>query len=120
MQIHKLSLISAGLLTVVMSLIVYIFHLYQSDFNATQHNFYPTLLVALFIGLLFNYLVIEFLFRTYGKNQIKKFSHSLPSEIVKSEEESIGFKELSERISGLNQKNISEIDTMKESTDENI
>ncbi len=114
MKVHRLSLISAGLLTFAMSVIVYVFHVYRSDFNATQQNFYPTLLAALFVGFSFNYLVIEFLFKTYGKNQIKKLSHSLPSEILNDEEKNIGFKELSERISGLNQKNITEIDTMKD------
>ncbi len=57
-----------------------------------------------FIALL-NYFVLELLFNSYGKKQIKRISDNSPQNL--QEEENVNFQQLGERI----QKNVSEIDT---------
>lgn len=56
--------------------------------------------------------MLELLFNSYGKKQIKRISDILPENILQ-EEENVNFQQLGERI----QKNVSEIDMMKEMED---
>lgn len=62
---------------------------------------------------LINYLVLDYLFNFYGKKQIKKISTILPEEII-NEDSTLNFTELGQRVSDLNLKNATELDTMKE------
>lgn len=62
---------------------------------------------------LINYLVIDFLFNYYGKRQIKRISTILPEEII-NEDSTLNFKELGQRVSDLNLRNTTELDTMRE------
>ena len=109
---HLLSIVAALFLTAAMVSIVVLFN-YAQDSVSNQHSqFYFYLFLSLFLIFFTNYVVIEFLFKYYGKKQIKRISNILPDNMI-HEEETVNFKELGEMI----QKNVSEIDTMKEMED---
>ena len=109
---HLLSIVAALFLTAAMVSIVVLFN-YAQDSVSNQHSqFYFYLFLSLILIFFTNYVVIEFLFKYYGKKQIKKISNILPDNMI-HEEETVNFKELGEMI----QKNVSEIDTMKEMED---
>ena len=109
---HLLSIVAALFLTAAMVSIVVLFN-YAQDSVSNQHSqFYFYLFLSLILIFFTNYVVIEFLFKSYGKKQIKKISNILPDNMI-HEEETVNFKELGEMI----QKNVSEIDTMKEMED---
>ena len=109
---HLLSIVAALFLTAAMVSIVVLFN-YAQDSVSNQHSqFYFYLFLSLILIFITNYVVIEFLFKYYGKKQIKRISNILPDNMI-HEEETVNFKELGEMI----QKNVSEIDTMKEMED---
>ena len=109
---HLLSIVVALFLTAAMVSIVVLFN-YAQDSVSNQHSqFYFYLFLSLILIFFTNYVVIEFLFKYYGKKQIKRISNILPDNMI-HEEETVNFKELGEMI----QKNVSEIDTMKEMED---
>lgn len=109
---HLLSIVAALFLTAAMVSIVVLFN-YAQDSVSNQHSqFYFYLFLSLIFIFFTNYVVIEFLFKYYGKKQIKRISNILPDNMI-HEEETVNFKELGEMI----QKNVSEIDTMKEMED---
>ena len=109
---HLLSIVAALFLTAAMVSIVVLFN-YAQDSVSNQHSqFYFYLFLSLILIFFTNYMVIEFLFKYYGKKQIKRISNILPDNMI-HEEETVNFKELGEMI----QKNVSEIDTMKEMED---
>ena len=109
---HLLSIVAALFLTAAMVSIVVLFN-YAQDSVSNQHSqFYFYLFLSLILIFFTNYVVIEFLFKYNGKKQIKRISNILPDNMI-HEEETVNFKELGEMI----QKNVSEIDTMKEMED---
>lgn len=109
---HLLSIVAALFLTAAMVSIVVLFN-YAQDSVSNQHSqFYFYLFLSMILIFFTNYVVIEFLFKYYGKKQIKRISNILPDNMI-HEEETVNFKELGEMI----QKNVSEIDTMKEMED---
>ena len=109
---HLLSIVAALFLIAAMGSIVVLFN-YAQDSVSNQHSqFYFYLFLSLILIFFTNYVVIEFLFKYYGKKQIKRISNILPDNMI-HEEETVNFKELGEMI----QKNVSEIDTMKEMED---
>ena len=109
---HLLSIVAALFLTAARVSIVVLFN-YAQDSVSNQHSqFYFYLFLSLILIFFTNYVVIEFLFKYYGKKQIKRISNILPDNMI-HEEETVNFKELGEMI----QKNVSEIDTMKEMED---
>ena len=109
---HLLSIVAALFLTAAMVSIVVLFN-YAQDSVSNQHSqFYFYLFLSLILIFFTNYVVIEFLFKYYGKKQIKRISNILPDNMI-HEEETVNFKDLGEMI----QKNESEIDTMKEMED---
>ncbi len=63
---------------------------------------------------LINYTVLELLFNSYAKKQIRNISKILPEELVYDDQDNITLKELGERFSDLNQRKVTEIDLMKE------
>ena len=92
-----------------MASVALLFNHFQLTYPESTNRFYFYLLLSILIITLINYFVLEFLFNSYGKKQIKKISDFLPEKIVQ-EEESVDFKELGERI----QKNVTEIDVLKQ------
>lgn len=109
MKIHRFSLFAASIVTIAMATVALLFNHLQQNYLENSSTFYTFLFLSLLIIAFINYVVLEYLFNSYGKKQIKKISDILPEKIVQ-EEESVNFKELGERI----QKNVSEIDMMKE------
>ena len=112
MKIHRLSLFAACILTCAMAIVALIFNYVQEKVIADTQSFYFYLSISLVFIALLNYFVLELLFNSYGKKQIKRISDILPENILQ-EEENVNFQQLGERI----QKNVSEIDMMKEMED---
>ena len=112
MKIHRLSLFAACILTSAMAIVALAFNYVQEKVIADTHSFYFYLSISLVFIALLNYFVLELLFNSYGKKQIKRISDILPENILQ-EEENVNFQQLGERI----QKNVSEIDMMKEMED---
>ena len=109
---HLLSIVAALILTTAMVPIVVFFNYIQETLPSTNSHFYFYLFISLIFIFFINYFVIEFLFKSYSKTQIKKISNILPDNMIQ-EEDAVNFKELGEMI----QKNVSEIDMMKEMED---
>lgn len=109
MRINRLSLFAAFILTLAMALVALLFNYAQSSYPESTLSFYFYLFVCMFLITFINYFILEYLFNSYGKKQIKRISNILPEEIVQ-EEENVDFKELGERI----QKNVTEIDVLKQ------
>ncbi len=109
MKIHRFSLFAASIITIAMATVALLFNYLQKNYLENSSTFYTFLFLSLLIIAFINYFVLESLFNSYGKKQIKKISDILPEKMFQ-EEESVNFKELGERI----QKNVSEIDMMKE------
>ena len=112
MKINRLSLFAACILTSAMAIVALAFNYVQEKVIADTHSFYFYLSISLVFIALLNYFVLELLFNSYGKKQIKRISDILPENILQ-EEENVNFQQLGERI----QKNVSEIDMMKEMED---
>ena len=112
MKINRLSLFAACILTCAMAIVALAFNYVQEKVIADTQSFYFYLSISLVFIALFNYFVLELLFNSYGKKQIKRISDILPENILQ-EEENVNFQQLGERI----QKNVSEIDMMKEMED---
>ena len=112
MKINRLSLFAACILTSAMAIVALIFNYVQEKVIADTESFYFYLSISLVFIALLNYFVLELLFNSYGKKQIKRISDILPENILQ-EEENVNFQQLGERI----QKNVSEIDMMKEMED---
>lgn len=112
MKIHRLSLFAACILTCAMAIVALAFNYVQEKVIADTYSFYFYLSISLVFIALLNYFVLELLFNSYGKKQIKRISDILPENILQ-EEENVNFQQLGERI----QKNVSEIDMMKEMED---
>ena len=112
MKINRLSLFAACILTCAMAIVALIFNYVQQKVIADTYSFYFYLSISLVFIALLNYFVLELLFNSYGKKQIKRISDILPENILQ-EEENVNFQQLGERI----QKNVSEIDMMKEMED---
>lgn len=112
MKLHRFSLFAAFVVTIAMAFVALVFNYIQQIYPESDTTFYTFLFLSLIIIALINYFVLEFLFNIYGKKEIKKISDILPENIIQ-EEENVNFKELGERI----QKNVSEIDMMKEMED---
>ncbi|WKS95851.1 sensor histidine kinase [Riemerella columbina] len=110
MKPNTLSLLAAFFLTLTMVGVVFLFE-YLNTYRWTMEKRYMMAL-ALLVMFLLNYGVVNYLFQSYGRKKIKQMSHILPDEIATQGEE-MNFKELSERISGLNEKATTEIDMMK-------
>ena len=95
-----------------MAIVALVFNYVQEKVITDTHSFYFYLSISLVFIVLLNYFVLELLFNSYGKKQIKRISDILPENILQ-EEENVNFQQLGERI----QKNVSEIDMMKEMED---
>lgn len=112
MKNHFLSIVAAIVLSITMVIVVFFFNYFKESIHPDSLNFYFYFVFSFITVTVINYFVIEFLFNSYGKRQIKKISNILPENFV-HEEETVNFKELGEII----QKNVSEIDMMKEMED---
>ncbi|MDO4225000.1 MAG: ATP-binding protein, partial [Bergeyella zoohelcum] len=109
---NRLSLFTAFLMAMAIVGIVVLFDF--SGQHITDKNFdIGLMLLATFFIFVVAYVGIEILFAYYAKKQIQKMVNELPKEII-DETEKMGFKELSEKISGYREKSDTELDMMKE------
>ncbi|MGA9212036.1 sensor histidine kinase [Kaistella sp.] len=113
MKFYRLTFLASLYLTAVMLLLIYVFDEAKHYFSNTDWQFFSTMLISSMALVVINYLVVDFLFNFYGKRQIRKISTILPEELT-DEDNDLNFKELGQRVSDLNLKNTTEIDTMKE------
>lgn len=111
MKINKLSIITALLMTVAIAAIVFAFDYANKKQN---HGIDVNILFAVSILLIFiiTYIGIEILFSKYGKKEIRKMAEKFPDEIFDVNEKNIGFKEFSEKITKIRQKDESQLDMM--------
>lgn len=116
MKINKLSIITALLMTVAIAAIVFAFDYANKKQN---HGIDVNILFAVSILLIFiiTYIGIEILFSKYGKKEIRKMAEKFPDEIFDVNEKNIGFKEFSEKITKIRQKDESQLDMMKQMED---
>lgn len=112
MKFYRLTLFASFFLTAVMLLLIYVFDEARHYFSNTNWQFFSTMLISSVALLIINYAVLDFLFNFYGKRQIRKISTILPEELT-DEDNDLNFKEFGQRVSDLNLKNATEIDTMK-------
>ena len=68
---HLLSIVAALFLTAAMVSIVVLFNYAQDSVSNRHSQFYFYLFLSLILIFFTNYVVIEFLFKYYGKKQIK-------------------------------------------------
>lgn len=113
MKFYRLTLVSSFLITLVMFILVILFDSVK-DVYANSSVFNLGIAVSIIIMFLINYTVLELLFNSYAKKQIRNISKILPDEMVYDDQDNLTLKELGERFSDLNQKKVSEIDLMKE------
>ena len=113
MKFQRLTLLASLFLTAVMLLLAIIFDEAEEKFPTSAQEFYWILLLSFVVMAVINYVVVDFLFNFYGKRQIRKISTILPEEIS-DEDHNLNFQELGQRVSDVNLRNTTEIDTMKE------
>ncbi len=112
MRFSRLSFISAFLMTVAISAIVLLYDGIKNEITDFDINVKLLFAVSIFLIFIICFLGIEVLFNYYGKNQIKKMADQLPENLV-GDGDTIGFKELSERITGFQEQSHAELDMMK-------
>lgn len=113
MKFHRLTFYAAIAITIAMFIVAILFY-YANQYFLHTELLIGTLLFSLLIMLALNYLVLDFLFSYYGKKQIQRISTILPTELIQENRESMSFTTLGERVSELQVRNATEIDTMKE------
>lgn len=111
MKFHRLTIIAAILLTAVMVLVAFLFD--YSKKNLSSASFFVPFFISIVIIFLVNYLVVDLLFNYYGKRQIKRISTILPEEFASEKDQDLTFRTLGEKVSEMQVKSASEIDTMK-------
>lgn len=96
-----------------MFLVAFIFDYSKDELQRNRGEFFSGFLFAVCIMLIINYFVLDFLFAFYGKKQIRLISTILPDEVISDGSSALSFSDLGERVSELQHRNATEIDTMK-------
>ena len=113
LKINWLSVAASLLLVTVIGGVVLLFQFYTNDDFFKTRDFTYFLIFTLCFLFILNYFVLEFLFKYYSKNQIRRITNILPEDIIHDYDTDLGFKELGEKVHEMNQRN-AEIDMMKE------
>lgn len=108
MKFNRLSFFAALFMTLAITVIVIAFD-YSKTFDVDKVDADLLFIISILLIFLINYFGVGFLFRTYGRRQIKKIAVDLPKDFFE-DSENVGFKELSEKLT----QNVSEIDMIKE------
>lgn len=108
MKFNRLSFFAALFMTLAITVIVIAFD-YSKTFDVDKVDADLLFIISILLIFLINYVGVGFLFRTYGRRQIKKIAVDLPKDFFE-DSENVGFKELSEKLT----QNVSEIDMIKE------
>lgn len=114
MRVQKLTLQASIFLTVAMSLVALLFNFSNDHTFRNESSFYITLLLCIVLIFGLNYLILDYLFSIYGKEQIKKISNILPEYIDDDSENDLNFNNLGQRFSEISRKNATEIGSMKD------
>lgn len=112
-RISWISVIASFLLVAVVGIAVLCFEFYTNDEFFKTENFNYFVIFTLCFLLILNYFALEFLFKFYSKNQIRRITNILTEDVIHDYDADFGFKELGEKVHEMNQKN-AEIDMMKE------
>lgn len=113
LKINWLSVGASLLLVAVIGGVIFSFEFYTNDAYFKTRDFNYFVIFTLWFLFILNYFVLEFLFKYYSKNQIRRITNILPEDIIHDYDTDLGFKELGEKMHEMNQKN-AEIDMMKE------
>ena len=108
MKFNRLSFLAAFFMTLAITVIVIAFD-YSKTYDVDKVDADLLFIISVLLIFLINYFGVDFLFRTYGRRQIKKMAVDLPKDFFE-DSENVGFKELSEKLT----QNVSEIDMIKE------
>lgn len=108
MKFNRLSIFSALAVTFATIGVVVAFNYIQENFE-DKGVINLLFLASVIIIFIINFFGVNSLFRLYGRRQVQKMAESLPEQIFE-DDTNISFKELGEKISGLNQSH----DMMKE------
>lgn len=101
MRFNRLTFFSALGVTLATIGVVIAFAYVQDNFaNTSLVNL--LFLVSVVLIFIINFFGVNSLFRLYGRREVQKMAENLPQRIF-DDETNIGFKELSEKISGLNE-----------------
>ncbi len=103
-------------MTIAITAIVMAYDYARTNFENQISDYTVYFLLSIFLIFIITFVGIEILFNVYGKKEIQKMANELPEEIF-DDNESMGFRELSEKIYVLRQKDASELDMMKEMED---
>ena len=113
MQVQKLTLVASVFLTIAMSLVALLFNYTNDDAFHNINSFYLTLVLCVLLIFGLNYIILDYLFNIYGKEQIKKITTILPEYIDDGEEGDLNLNNLGQRFSEISRKNTTEIGSMK-------
>lgn len=102
MNISKLTFFSAFVMTLAITFTVLLFEYIQKHYTGVS-NLNLWFAVSVFIVFIICFVGVDSLFRFYGRKQVQRMAEKLPKQMMN--EQKIGFKELSEKISGLNHTN---------------
>lgn len=105
----KLVLFTSLTVTLLIMLIVFLWNYLQSNLIKKDVNQFLIIIICGLMIFTVNYFGADMLFQYYGRKQVKSIADKLPVKIF-DEKRRIGFEELSEKITGLNETN----DTMKQ------
>lgn len=100
----RLSFFTALFMTVAIAAIVFMFDYVQKNFKNGALDVDLLFVVSILLIFIICFFGIDSLFNYYGKQQVQRMAENLPEQIFE-DQSNIGFRELSEKISGLNQTN---------------
>lgn len=100
----KLTFFSAMAMTVAISVTVMLFEYIKYNYEGSDNSRNILFVISVLVIFSICFVAVDRLFIFYGKRQVQRMAEILPEQIMK-DDENIGFKELSEKISGLNHTN---------------
>lgn len=100
----KLTFFSAMAMTVAISVTVMLFEYIKYNYEGSDDSRNILFVISVLVIFSICFVAVDRLFIFYGKRQVQRMAEILPEQIMK-DDENIGFKELSEKISGLNHTN---------------
>lgn len=100
----KLTFFSAMAMTVAISVTVMLFEYIKYNYEGSDNGRNILFVISALVIFSICFVAVDRLFIFYGKRQVQRMAEILPEQIMK-DDENIGFKELSEKISGLNHTN---------------
>ncbi len=105
MKISRLTFYTALFTTIAITGIVSGWDYIQKNISHSQLNANLVFTASIILIFVVNFFGIDFLFRYYGMKQVKMMAENLPDKILNEDSPNMGFKELTEKITGLNETN---------------